>query len=1178
MKNMKCFLLLTWFSISLICLAQEDTSPANPGDIYFSLDVEAITGESQLRGCEYYDDCLWITGAGSATDPNYLYKIDPFCGTLLAAYEQPALASNYGIGDLAVANNKLYGACDSLLFSFDLESETWDTPSLLSIGSLLALAYDGNNFWAKAYNSNFLYKLDINGNVINQYFSELLANCHGATFDWEYNVLYLFDQFDAKFYQFDLNGNYTNVYFAATGVQSNGFAGGVFYFDYNARFPHAFGSLGYIEQDVQGAFAAMELYPFLIPPDDVGVYCLDMYNEYPSGLISPTTDIINFTWESASFDVTMTIGDYSATKWVSELEPYAVVQVVFDDWLAVEGSYLVEVCTNLEGDTDPSNDCKAREVNISDPPAGPAPEGFMASYEEGEGVQCSWGFSPPEQWIGYDDGTNNDGLGLDEGGTYWGAIRFEPENLIAYDNSMIAKVAFFPRKFANASDFTLMIWEEPDAANLVYEQVITGINWNEWNEVELDSVHYINATTELWIGFKVVNPANEYPLGYDSGPAVTGFGDLVSFDGQSWETLSGYGLDFNFNLKALVVENADTVAMDKTIIQTKAISNPGGKLVAGNLKPSLAPAFVNSNKSLLGCNVYRDNVKVNPDIIPPATQEYLDDFHTIGTYVYTAKAVYEDGLSDHSNPATVTIPGAIIAVEPDAIMETHNYFPMISTRTLTISNSGNIPLDWQIYFYDNDCKAKMIFSPMTYCDASTENEDEYITNVSCGSIDNSSGWQGGVANYTGISTDILSGSSKEINVTNGNPWASDRVTVWLDWNENLIFDTGTNEEFILENVLGTGELFTGQISVPEATPNGQFRMRIRMTYSASPEPCGSSPYGEIEDYSIVVPPYQPSWWSIAPMSDEVAPGESQELTITFSSENLEPGVYADVLSIFSNDINNPIIEIPLSLTPGAYLFPPTNLTASVQNGNDVLLQWQAPPEKLSDEGAPGTKLLQGYNVYRNQEIIATNIPETEYLDTNLMVGTYEYFVTALYDAGQSQPSNIVVVTGFPPPGPPQNLSYEIAGDSIYLAWEPPANGYFEEYRIYRDGSQIGSTVDEEYVEELPAMFPVIYYVTAFSYSTGESDSSNNVIVLTPGIREIEAGIQLYPNPAIASLVIQSDRDLISIEIFNAHGKSVFQRLLAGKKQQINTSTFQPGFYTIRLKIGEDVFIRKLVIR
>ena len=93
--------------------------------------------------------------------------------------------------------------------------------------------------------------------------------------------------------------------------------------------------------------------------------------------------------------------------------------------------------------------------------------------------------------------------------------------------------------------------------------------------------------------------------------------------------------------------------------------------------------------------------------------------------------------------------------------------------------------------------------------------------------------------------------TESITVENGNAWASDIVYVWVDWNNNFEFEEGTNEEYQLTNVGGTGQTFEGTISNPGNVIGIEHRMRIRMTYSSPPEPCGSASYGEVEDYTIV---------------------------------------------------------------------------------------------------------------------------------------------------------------------------------------------------------------------------------------------------------------------------------------------------------------------------------------
>ncbi|MGB3525774.1 MAG: GEVED domain-containing protein, partial [Flavobacteriales bacterium] len=72
--------------------------------------------------------------------------------------------------------------------------------------------------------------------------------------------------------------------------------------------------------------------------------------------------------------------------------------------------------------------------------------------------------------------------------------------------------------------------------------------------------------------------------------------------------------------------------------------------------------------------------------------------------------------------------------------------------------------------------------------------------------------------------------------------------IWVDWNKDLDFDDAVELAFD-----GTAyqSNYTGSITVPVGTANGNYRMRIRQISSGTPVPCGSIS-GEAEDYTVQV--------------------------------------------------------------------------------------------------------------------------------------------------------------------------------------------------------------------------------------------------------------------------------------------------------------------------------------
>jgi hypothetical protein len=151
------------------------------------------------------------------------------------------------------------------------------------------------------------------------------------------------------------------------------------------------------------------------------------------------------------------------------------------------------------------------------------------------------------------------------------------------------------------------------------------------------------------------------------------------------------------------------------------------------------------------------------------------------------------------------------------------------------------------YSGSNDFDIVIGFVP-EYCEASG-GCDEYITRVQFGTIDNSSACDS-YHDYTAISTEVDMGSSYPITVTVGTPYSSDALAAYVDWNYDGDFDDA-GESFPLTWASPNA---TGNIMVPEGITPRNLTMRIRLTYNSTPAPCGTTTYGEVEDYTLTVLP------------------------------------------------------------------------------------------------------------------------------------------------------------------------------------------------------------------------------------------------------------------------------------------------------------------------------------
>lgn len=143
--------------------------------------------------------------------------------------------------------------------------------------------------------------------------------------------------------------------------------------------------------------------------------------------------------------------------------------------------------------------------------------------------------------------------------------------------------------------------------------------------------------------------------------------------------------------------------------------------------------------------------------------------------------------------------------------------------------------------------------PPSYCAANASTCDEFISRVTFNDIDNSSACtSGGYHDYTSaFFTRLSPGISYALTVTNGKTiYTGDQCGIWIDWNQDVDF-SDPGETIAVSGTPGVGP-YTASIIPPADAVKGYTRMRIRIMWTGTLSPCGTTSYGEVEDYSLYV--------------------------------------------------------------------------------------------------------------------------------------------------------------------------------------------------------------------------------------------------------------------------------------------------------------------------------------
>lgn len=136
-----------------------------------------------------------------------------------------------------------------------------------------------------------------------------------------------------------------------------------------------------------------------------------------------------------------------------------------------------------------------------------------------------------------------------------------------------------------------------------------------------------------------------------------------------------------------------------------------------------------------------------------------------------------------------------------------------------------------------------------------------ITNVTCGTINNTTGAEAG--NYGDYSSQIATFTQDTlctVNITYSTGYTYVTI-IWVDWNDDGDFIDAGEQVYSGTSTATNPTTLVASFTVPLAAPVGNHRMRIGGTDTGPPTPCYTGSFGTFEDYTLNVTAASPMAYS-----------------------------------------------------------------------------------------------------------------------------------------------------------------------------------------------------------------------------------------------------------------------------------------------------------------------------
>lgn len=637
------------------------------------------------------------------------------------------------------------------------------------------------------------------------------------------------------------------------------------------------------------------------------------------------------------------------------------------------------------------------------------------------------------------------------------------------------------------------------------------------------------------------------------GPNIQGSNIIV----QAPTANGVYTNDFG-NVATFLAATATSPATIESDVEKNAADFTGFISYANPLCP--APSLVTATTTFTSANISWTGTTM-------AANGYVVYYSTVNT------APDGSTVLDATNSVSTASPSATSVTIPGLTPET-GYYVWVRSACSSTENS-----EWvgPIFAYTGYC-------PVTSTSQATWfsgiNSSGAVTNLNYSSPTATTGTNG----YQNLSATqkLANYAGSTANVTFALGGATAGISVWVDWNNDLVFDT-TERVHTSSAYVGTTP-HTGAVAVPAGTAVGEYRMRMVVNYNSTApnDACVNLTRGEYIDMTFEVTATPTCF---APTGITVGTVTSATADLTWTAATPVPGVGYEVYYSTSN-------VAPTAST----VLDATNSVSSTSNnaqltglaGSSTYYVWVRSACSASDKSSWSamvsvitacssvTAINENFDSYPSA---AGSLPTC----WNLLPGSSTSW--ARINNGQSSsPSNGLYLYGGP--GDDQGVSLNAvtgldsgtlslqfklrmgttAGATLKVGYLDPANGNaFEPITTF--------TTTNAWVTHTMSLTGIPTGVTqlAFLQNSGTStpiyiddvkvDLTSSLAVTD--VKNIASDdVKVYPNPFTDLINISDVKDLKSVSVIDASGRMV--KTIATPGTQIHLGELKSGLYILKL--------------